>query len=303
MDAREVSGEVITSDAPDIRRAGVQSPEVTPTPQRLRLTVTYDGTDFHGWAPQPSSRTVAGEVRTALEHLFGPLITLVVAGRTDAGVHATAQVCHTDVDATRWEAHGGEHKLLWRLRGILPPDVRVTTIQPIAPTFDARFSALARHYEYRISDETYGVQPLHRRDTLAWNRPLDPDEMSRAAQTLLGEHDFAAFCKKREGATTIRALNHLDVTRDPDNRVTVRVSADAFCHSMVRSLVGALLAVGDGRRPADWPARLLARTERSSEVIVAPAHGLTLVRVDYPSDAAGWIARDQATRRVRTLER
>ncbi|GIG69907.1 tRNA pseudouridine(38-40) synthase TruA [Phytomonospora endophytica] len=279
------------------------APETAAETVRLRLSVSYDGTDFHGWAPQPSSRTVAGEVRTALEHLFGPPATFVVAGRTDAGVHAVGQVCHADVDAARWAAQDGERKVLWRLRGILPPDVRVTAVAPIDRAFDARFSALARHYEYRISDATWGVEPLWRRDTLAWNRPLDVAEMARAAATLLGEHDFAAFCKKREGATTIRALSRLDVSRAADGRIVVAVSADAFCHSMVRSLVGALLAVGDGRREADWPVRLLSRTERSSEVVVAPAHGLTLVRVDYPADAAGWVARDETTRRVRTLER
>ncbi|MEV0646588.1 tRNA pseudouridine(38-40) synthase TruA [Phytomonospora sp. NPDC050363] len=278
------------------------APEAPPAETvRLRLSVSYDGTDFHGWAPQPTARTVAGEVRTALEHLFGPLVTLVVAGRTDAGVHATGQVCHADVDAARWSAQDGENKVLWRLRGILPPDVRVTAVEEIDRAFDARFSALARHYEYRVTDATWGVEPLWRRDTLAWNRPLDVAAMARAAAALLGEHDFAAFCKRRDGATTIRALNRLDVTREPDGRISVRVSADAFCHSMVRSLVGALLAVGDGRRAADWPGGLLSRSERSSEVIVAPAHGLTLVRVDYPADAAGWTARDETTRRVRTL--
>ncbi|WP_285662937.1 tRNA pseudouridine(38-40) synthase TruA [Actinorhabdospora filicis] len=277
-------------------------PAAEPVPTvRLRFSISYDGTEFHGWAPQPSARTVAGEVRTGLEHLFGRLRTLVVAGRTDAGVHATGQVCHADVDAERWATSGGAAKVLWRLRGILPPDVRVTGVEEIDPAFDARFSALARHYEYRIADDVWGVQPLKRRDTLAWNRPLDVDAMGRAAATLLGEHDFAAFCKRREGATTIRALSRLDVTRSDDGSILVAVSADAFCHSMVRSLVGALLAVGDGRRAAEWPVALLSRSERSSEVVVAPAHGLTLVRVDYPADRDGWLARDGATRRMRTL--
>lgn len=288
------------SVAPESTATEPMAPEPAAT-VRLRFAVTYDGTDFHGWAPQPSARTVAGEVRTGLEHLFGPLRTFVVAGRTDAGVHASGQVCHADVDAARWATSGGAEKLLWRLRGILPPDVRVTGVEEVDRAFDARFSALGRHYEYRITDAVWGVQPLRRRDVLAWNRPLDVAAMGRAAATLLGEHDFAAFCKRREGATTIRALSRLDVERVSDGLILVSVSADAFCHSMVRSLVGALLAVGDGRRTPDWPVNLLTRTERSSEVVVAPAHGLTLMRVDYPADREGWLARDAATRRVRTL--
>jgi tRNA pseudouridine38-40 synthase len=175
-----------------------------------------------------------------------------------------------------------EQRLLRRLRGVLPPDIAVTAVAEAHPDFDARFSALGRHYVYRLTDDPSGPPPLRRSDTVAWPRTLDADAMALAAGLLLGQHDFAAFCRRREGATTIRTLLALDVLRT-GALVTVSASADAFCHSMVRSLVGALLAVGEGRRPPEWPAGLVTRTERAGEVPVAPAGGLTLVRVDYPA--------------------
>ena len=206
---------------------------------------------------------------------------LTVAGRTDAGVHATGQVAHCDVPRAVWEDQ--RERLVRRLRGVLPPDVAVASVAEVPANFDARFSALARHYVYRLTDDPAGPPPLRRADTVGWRRALDARAMSSAAALLLGEHDFAAFCRRREGATTIRTLLALDVVRT-GSVVEVFASADAFCHSMVRSLVGALTAVGEGRRPPEWAAALFARTERSSEVPVAPAGGLTLVRVDYTVD-------------------
>jgi tRNA pseudouridine38-40 synthase len=208
-------------------------------------------------------------------------VELTVAGRTDAGVHATGQVAHCDVPREVWEEQ--EHRLVRRLRGVLPPDIAVPFVAVAHPDFDARFSALARHYVYRLTDDPAGPPPLRRADTAGWPRTLDAGDMGLAAGLLLGEHDFAAFCRRREGATTIRTLLALDVVRT-GTLIEVSASADAFCHSMVRSLVGALLAVGEGRRPPEWPAALFARTERASDVPVAPAGGLTLVRVDYPPD-------------------
>jgi tRNA pseudouridine38-40 synthase len=208
-------------------------------------------------------------------------VELTVAGRTDAGVHATGQVAHCDVPRELWEEQ--EHRLVRRLRGVLPPDIAVPAVTVAHPDFDARFSALARHYVYRLTDDPAGPPPLRRADTAGWPRTLNADDMALAAGLLLGEHDFAAFCRRREGATTIRTLLALDVVRTA-TLIEVSASADAFCHSMVRSLVGALLAVGEGRRAAEWPSALLARSERASDVPVAPAHGLTLVRVDYPPD-------------------
>jgi tRNA pseudouridine38-40 synthase len=248
---------------------------------RVRLEVSYDGTALHGWARQPGQRTVQGELELGLATVLRHDVDLTVAGRTDAGVHAVGQVAHTDLPAELFAAH--ESRLLRRLRGVLPPDVAVTGARVVRPEFDARFAALARHYVYRLTDADSGPPPLRRADTAGWPRRLDASAMRVAAALLLGQHDFAAFCRRREGATTIRTLLDLDVRRE-GAVIEVRASADAFCHSMVRSLVGALIAVGEGRRPAGWPASLLARDTRADDVPVAPAGGLTLVRVDYPPD-------------------
>jgi tRNA pseudouridine38-40 synthase len=221
---------------------------------------------------------------------------LVVAGRTDAGVHATGQVAHVDLlEPVKLERVQPE-RLRRGLNGVLPPDVRVRQVSIAPAGFDARFAALARRYVYRITDGV--LDPLRRTDTLAWPRPLDDAAMQEAALALLGEHDFAAFCKRREGATTIRRMLGLDVRRDGEV-VELTVEADAFCHSMVRALTGALLAVGEGRRPSAWPAEVLATGVRSSSVPVASAHGLTLVEVRYPPDDE-LAARVEVTRRVRT---
>jgi tRNA pseudouridine38-40 synthase len=262
---------------------------------RLRLAIAYDGTAVHGWARQPGQRTVQEDLETALATVLRRPVALTVAGRTDAGVHATGQVAHCDVPADLWEQH--RDRLVRRLRGVLPPDIAVPAAEPAPPDFDARFAALARHYVYRLTDAPAGPSPLRRFDTVGWPRALDVDAMRRAAGLLLGEHDFAAFCRRREGATTVRTLLALDVAREPDG-VVVRASADAFCHSMVRSLVGALLAVGEGRHAPEWPAGLLSHRERAGEVPVAPARGLTLVAVDYPPDD-GLAARVAVTRNRR----
>lgn len=250
------------------------------TAVRLRIDLAYDGTEFSGWARQPGRRTVeetlAAALATVLRLPEQPALT--VAGRTDAGVHATGQVAHVDLDAD-----AEPEQLTRRLAGVLPADVVVRSVAVAAAGFDARFSAIGRRYRYRVSD--LPLDPLRRRDTLAWSRRLDPDAMSAAAAGLIGEHDFAAYCRPREGATTIRTLRRLDAARDADGVVVIAAEADAFCHNQVRSTVGALLAVGDGRRPVDWPARVLAAGVRDSAVAVAPAHGLTLAGVDYPADA------------------
>ena len=273
---------------------------------RLRLDVAYDGTDFSGWAVQPARRTVAGVLTGALDRLLGAgtATGLTVAGRTDAGVHATGQVCHLELPAESLAEPGdGTPGLLGtlvrRLAAVVPPDVRVLAVQPVPDTFDARFSALWRRYAYRVTDAQYGVDPLRRHDTLGWHRRLDLDVLNAASTGLAGEHDFAAYCRHKEYATTVRAIQRLDWRRDDDGVLVATVQADAFCQAMVRSLVGALLVVGDGRRPADWPVQLLTRTERASEVCVAPAHGLTLVAVGYPADPAEYARRASLTRNLR----
>jgi tRNA pseudouridine38-40 synthase len=268
---------------------------------RLRLDISYDGTDFSGWAEQPGRRTVQGELQSALARVLRiPTPLLTVAGRTDAGVHARGQVAHVDVPASVWEAEG--ERLLRRLAGVLPPDVRVTAVAPAPPGFDARFSALFRRYVYRVSDAPGGVDPLRRHEVLWHRRPLDVDRMNEAAAALLGEHDFAAYCRKREGASTVRELQRLEWRRESEHVYAATVQADAFCHNMVRALVGALLAVGDGRRPPEWPAQVLRAGVRDSAVHVVPPHGLTLEEVRYPADEE-LAARAAATRRFRVLER
>src|SRR4051812_13852343 len=265
---------------------------------RLRLDVSYDGADFSGWAAQPARRTVAGVLTEALGRLVGadtPL-GLTVAGRTDAGVHATGQVCHVDLPADAWAELDGS--LLRRLAALMPPDARVRAITVVPDTFDARFSATFRRYEYRVADTPWGPEPLRRHDTLGWVRPLSIERLRLAALPLLGEHDYAAYCKRKEHATTVRAITRLQWRRDPDGVLVATVQADAFCQAMVRSLVGAMLSVGDGRREPDWPAELLTLGKRSSEVTVAPAHGLTLMEVGYPEET-DYAHRAEATRRLR----
>lgn len=264
---------------------------------RIRLDVSYDGTDFSGWAAQPGQRTVAGVLTEALARLCGPAGTdgLTVAGRTDAGVHATGQVCHVDLVVRAWRQLGDT--LPRRLAAVLPPDVRVSAAVEVPPDFDARFSALFRRYEYRVTDAPWGAEPLRRRDTVAWPRPLDLDRLNAAAAGLVGEHDFAAFCRRKENATTVRAVTSLTWRRDPGGVLVATVQADAFCQAMVRSLVGAMLVVGDGRREPEWPRSLLSRRERAGEVTVAAAHGLTLVAVGYPPEGYG--ERAALTRRRR----
>ena len=228
---------------------------------------------------------------------------IVVAGRTDAGVHAAGQVAHIDVEPYSGDETGPHitalPRMIYRWNRMLPADVRVFGARIAHPDFDARFSALRRHYVYRISDSPVGVHPLRRRDTVESFRPLDVELLRDAAARMLGEHDFVAFCKRREGATTIRELQRFDWQRESDGLLACYVSADAFCHSMVRSLVGALLAVGEGRLPVDWPASLLRATERPSTIAVAPAHGLSLVRIDYPADE-DLAARSAITKNLRT---
>jgi tRNA pseudouridine38-40 synthase len=286
---------------------------------RLRFDIAYDGTEFAGWARQAGQRTVAGVLDAALSTVFRVPVQLRAAGRTDAGVHATGQVAHVDVptdslshayprrpkDAGTGSDVAAEAApeflpLVRRLARFLPVDVRVVDINRAAAGFDARFSALRRHYVYRLSTAPYGVEPQDARYVTAWRRPLDVEAMSAASRNLVGLHDFAAFCRQREGATTIRDLQRLDWTRDGD-RVTAYVSADAFCWSMVRSLVGALLAVGERRREPGWCAGLLASTQRSSDFAAAPAHGLTLVGVDYPVDDQ-LEARTKVTRELRVVD-
>lgn len=294
-----------------MRKTRRTSPD--PGAVRLRLDIAYDGTDFSGWATQDGHRTVAGVLDEALSTVFRVPVRLFAAGRTDAGVHATGQVAHVDVPA---EALGHVYPrsypraaraddtefdpLIRRLAKFLPADVRVRRIRRALAAFDARFSALRRHYAYRLSLAPHGAEPQQSRFVTPWPRPLDVDAMTAASAPLLGLHDFAAFCRHRPGATTIRELQRLDWQQEGDLLIAY-VTADAFCWSMVRSLIGALLAVGEGRRETGWCAKLLTESHRSSDFAAAPARGLTLIGVDYPPDDE-LADRITVTRDVRTLD-
>jgi tRNA pseudouridine38-40 synthase len=277
-------------------------------PLRIRLDLGYDGTDFSGWAAQPGLRTVEGELSAALATLLrsSQPVRLTVAGRTDAGVHARGQVAHLDVDPSAWAALRGrserpaEEAALSRLRGILPADIGVRAVRVAPAGFDARFSALRRRYLYRLCDRPEAADPLRRRATVLTKRELDVESMQEAAQGLLGLNDFGAFCKKRAGATTVRTLLDYSWHRAPDGTLEATVVADAFCHSMVRSLVGAVVPVGEGRRPVEWPAAVLRAAVRDTGVTVMPPHGLSLEEVTYPDDARLG-ERASAARAVRTL--
>jgi tRNA pseudouridine38-40 synthase len=276
---------------------------------RIRLDLGYDGTDFSGWAAQPGRRTVEGELSAALATVLRSAepVRLTVAGRTDAGVHARGQVAHFDVDAAAWAAVPGRsdrspaEALRPRLAGVLPEDIVVSRAVVAPAGFDARFSATSRRYLYRLADDLANHDPLRRRDTVVVRGHLDPHAMSEAAYLLVGLHDFAAFCKQREGATTVRTLLGLSWERGPDGVVAGTVVADAFCHSMVRALVGALVRVGEGRRDVDWPAEVLTGGVRDPGVRVMPPHGLSLEAVTYPPDAE-LAARAVETRATRIPE-
>lgn len=279
---------------------------------RVRLDFAYDGTDFSGWAAQPRLRTVQGVMEEGLARIaWGHRPRLVVAGRTDAGVHARGQVAHLDLPASVWASLPGrsnwtpEAALIDRLGGVLPDDILVHRAARAPEGFDARFSAIERRYAYRACDRLESRDPLRRRSVLWVKRPLDVDVLHEASLTLLGLRDFVAFCRSREGSTTIRTLTEFSWRRETDGPdaglVVATVRADAFCHSMVRSLVGAVLAVGEGRRDLCWLNEVAASSSRTSRIAVAPPHGLTLEEVTYPSDA-DLASRAESTRARRVLD-
>ncbi|KNX36426.1 tRNA pseudouridine(38-40) synthase TruA [Luteipulveratus halotolerans] len=276
---------------------------------RLRIDFAYDGTDFSGWAAQPGRRTVESELSAALTTVLRAPepVRLTVAGRTDAGVHARGAVCHADVDDEAYARLPGrsdrtpEAAAVTRLNGVLPGDVVVRRVREAAEGFDARFSATQRRYRYRLSDDLASLDPLRRRDTAVHRRPLDVTAMDAAAGRLVGLHDFAAFCKRREGATTVRTLIEYSWSRGADGVLEATVVADAFCHSMVRALVGSVVPVGEGKREIDWPATVLAGRTRDPEVAVMPPQGLSLEEVTYPDDDR-LAERAAEARAVRTLD-
>ena len=252
--------------------------------RRLRLDIAYDGTHFFGWATQPGHRTLQELIEEAISRISQTDVASIVAGRTDAGVHATGQVIHVDVPDAMFERELTYLDLRYKLNRILDDDVRIMKITDAPEGFHARFSALRRHYTYKILDNNEVIAPLSRHDVASWYRPLEADRMNEASRLLLGHHDFAAFCKFKVGGTTIRTLEKYEWHRSEEGLLVADVVADAFCYSMVRNLVGAVVCVADGRQDPAWISQLLANKERVSDSLVFPARGLTLYQVDYPSN-------------------
>ncbi|MEH6781037.1 MAG: tRNA pseudouridine synthase A [Rhodoglobus sp.] len=305
----------MTEEVPD---GSPLAPDATPF-TRLRLDIAYDGTNFFGWGKQPPPlRTVQGTIEDALAIIFrrfGVIPQLVVAGRTDAGVHATGQVAHLDLTESQLRSldrprrgnmggrrYDGPASLARRINGITGLESDIFVMQSvIAPEgFDARFSPLWRRYEYRIADNLSPRDPRQRNHTLWYPATLDVDAMNVAANELLGLHDWAAYCKPREGATTVRTLERFSFRRTEEGIILAEVRADAFCHSMVRSLVGAGVYVGQGKIDSARPADIRDERSKGSEFKVMPAKGLSLVEVGYPPDAELG-ARAELTRSRREL--
>lgn len=278
---------------------------------RIRLDLAYDGGPFSGWGIQPHLPTVQGVLEAALALLLRRPVRVTVAGRTDTGVHARGQVVHVDLTETEWFGlnRGVELDpavaLLRRLRGALSRGlgdltgaVEVHTVRLAPEGFDARFSALWRRYSYRIADGPALWDPLGRNSTLWHHVPLDVGLLNEGASQLLGLQNFLSYCKPREGATTIRELQRFEFARGADGVIVATVQADAFCHNMVRSLLGSALYVGAGMEAPGWMhERLLARKRDAKSVLAAP-HPLVLEEVAYPSDHK-LLARAELTRAKR----
>ncbi|MBB4071421.1 tRNA pseudouridine synthase A [Canibacter oris] len=302
---------------------------------RIRLDIAYDGTDFKGWATQPGLRTVQQEIETALSTVLRRPATnpvqLTVGGRTDAGVHARGQVAHCDITVPEFAALCKDTSTpanrARRVNGVLQrqnaSDILIADITEVPAEFDARFGALWRRYEYRVAGPV--VDPLARRFTATAKRTPQLELLQQAAAELVGLRDFGAFCKAREGATTIRNLTEFSWRAEhdldprsgtaPDTGASTEASAgvsaiaavspvcvahiqaDAFCHSMVRALIGACVAVATGRITLQRLREIRDAAERSSEFTVMPAHGLSLEEIAYP--AASELAARAAQTRAR----
>jgi tRNA pseudouridine38-40 synthase len=248
---------------------------------RFKVLVAYDGSKYFGWGKQPDQVTLQGTIEDAITRFIRIPAHSVVAGRTDAGVHATGQVFHVDVPE---EFTGDPEHFTYRINQILPDDIRIISTQKAAVNFDARYSAIARRYRYKILDNNQLLMPLQRYDVATWFRPLDIDLMNQASAAMLGKHDFVTFCRYREGATSIRTLLEFTWHKDADGIAVCDIAADGFGWNMVRNLVGAAVCVGEGRFPKEWMSEILAGKERVADSYVFPAQGLTLTQVDYPAD-------------------
>ncbi|MEN9752758.1 MAG: hypothetical protein RL670_449 [Actinomycetota bacterium] len=273
---------------------------------RFRIDLAYDGTDYAGWAQQPDLPTIQGELLAALQVIFGQSdddFGMRVAGRTDAGVHASHQVAHIDLSPEQVARSGRRQDFASRLSRLLPTAIQVYRFEPAPTGFDARFSPTSRRYRYRIADRAATQNPLRRHDTLWVFKPLDADLMARAAGALIGLNDYAAYCRPREGSTTIRRVIEITVKRIPeaDNVIEIELEADAFCHNMVRAITGALIKVGSGDLPSNRISELLAGGVRTGEFKVVGPEGLTLIAVNYPPNEQ-LAAQAEATKNFRTVE-
>lgn len=250
---------------------------------RVRVTLSYDGTNFYGWGKQSDRPTIQGEVEKALATLYRQDLETTVAGRTDAGVHATGQVFHVDIPEGDFGFEITD--LAYRLNRILSEEIRIKSAELAPKHFHARFGALRRHYIYKIKDGNGLIEPTARLDIAPWYRELNIDLMNQAAATLIGENDFFSFARFREFSTTIRDLQRFDFERTKEGLIVAHVSADAFCYNMVRSLIGTMVYIGEGRFPITWAKEILDKKERPSDSVVFPARGLTFIGVDYPADS------------------
>jgi tRNA pseudouridine38-40 synthase len=273
---------------------------------RFRIDLAYDGTDYAGWAQQPDLATVQGELLAALTTIFGASdddFGMRVAGRTDAGVHAAHQVAHIDLSPEQVARSGRRQDYAHRLSRLLPPAIQVYSFEPAPAGFDARFSPTSRRYRFRIADRAATQNPLRRRDTLWVFRALDADLMQQSSTALIGMHDFGAYCRPREGSTTIRRIIEITVNRRPadDNIIEIELEADAFCHNMVRAITGALIKVGSGDLPPARIKEMLDGAVRTGEFKVVGPEGLSLIAVNYPPDDQ-LAAQAEQTKNFRTVD-
>jgi tRNA pseudouridine38-40 synthase len=253
---------------------------------RYRIDLAYDGTDFNGFSKQPELRTVAGELLSGLVKIFGEDeedFRMRVAGRTDKGVHAQAQVVHLDLTTEQLKRIRRGHGVAERLNKIIDPDVRVISFEEADPGFHARFSALSRRYRYSIADRSVTPNPMTSRYQLEILWHLDVAPMIEAAKEFTGLRDFRAFCKERDGTTTIRELREISIKRRPNGVIDIEIEADAFCHNMVRSIVGALMSAGSGRTSMAAIRKALKGKRTQHAYKVQAPEGLTLIKIAYPA--------------------
>ena len=265
---------------------------------RIRLDIAYDGTNFSGFGTQPHHRTVQGELNKVLKKFLRVTsIKTIGAGRTDKGVHARGQVVHFDVSANIWNQIKDP---MYKFRRLLPIDIQVRKVSIVPEDFDARYSALTRRYSYTVCDSKDGLDPLNSRFVLDYRKKLDDHSMNKASQMLIGLNDFYAFCKTRDGSTTIRNLIKFKWSRKSEV-VTCEIIADAFCYSMVRGLVGAMLQVGTGKKNETWPQEIMLKRKKVTDLNVVSPKALILEEVTYPHPSL-YKSQYELTRRMRFLE-